>query len=358
MIYFYLALLLIPMITIKKRKTADGTIMDSYSTTCLKGLICLYVMLHNIGLDYEANTPIVEAICEHTGGIGVGIFFFLSAFGIIRSYTIKGNKYLLKLIFINCAKLFLISFTINLMIYFVYHRGQLETTDLLLKLFNLDVFNDFNRMNRHGWYIPTIIGMYLIFALIYFVCSKLKTNKKFYIAGFILAFLAIAFRIGALIANKGGMYTREMPCFAIGCFYAMYYDKVNEFFNKHFYKSLVVLIISIIIGLLLFEPIGAYGACLFIILISQRINYKNEVTHFLGKICIYLYLFVHFTQIALQPYRENQYWWTLTNLGLGLILSLLLYLCFYLVSKGIKLLKNFIIKKKQINLSKKNLSDC
>ena len=86
MIYFYLALLLIPMLTIKKRKVEDGPVMDAYSTTCLKGLICIYVMLHNIGLDYEGNTQIVEAICEHTGGIGVGIFFFLSAYGITRSF--------------------------------------------------------------------------------------------------------------------------------------------------------------------------------------------------------------------------------------------------------------------------------
>ena len=77
MIYFYLVLLLVPMCIIRKRKVEDGLIMDAYSTTCLKGLICIYVMLHNIGLDYEANHPIVELICEHTGGIGVGIFFFL-----------------------------------------------------------------------------------------------------------------------------------------------------------------------------------------------------------------------------------------------------------------------------------------
>jgi peptidoglycan/LPS O-acetylase OafA/YrhL len=305
-------------------------------------------MLHNIGLDYEANTPIIEAICEHTGGIGVGIFFFLSAFGITRSYQIKGNKYLLKLIFVNIPKLFLISFVINLLIYFVYHQGQFETTDLFLRLFNLDVFNDFNRMNRHGWYISTIIGMYLIFVLIYFICSKLKTDKKFLIAGFIMAFLAISFRIGALIADKGGMYTREMPCFAIGCIYAMYYDKINKLFNKYFYQGLVLFIIAIIIGLFLFEPVGAYGACLFIILVSQRITYKNQTMHFLGKICIYLYLFVHFTQLGLQPYRENQYWWTLTNLGLGLILSLLLHLAFYLVFEGIKKIKNYLLKKKML----------
>ena len=348
MIYFYLALLLIPMLTIRKRKEEDGLIMDSYSTTCLKGLICIYVLLHNIGLDYEGNTPIVAKICEHTGGIGVGIFFFLSAFGIIRSYQSKGNKYLLKLIFVNCIKLFLISFIINLLIYLVYHQGQFETTDLLLRLFNLDVFNNFNSMNRHGWYIPTIIGMYLIFSLVFFLCSKLKSDKKFYIAGFILAFIAIGFRLGAIIADSGRLYTRELPCFAIGCLYAMYYDKTNKLFNKYFYQGLIVLIAAVLFGMFFSEPIGAYGACLLIILLSQRITYKNNIMNFLGKICIYLYLFLHFTQMGLQQYRENQYWWTLTNIGLDLVLSLLLYLVLYLIFDGINKIKNIIIEKRKV----------
>jgi hypothetical protein len=36
--------------------------------------------------------------------------------------------------------------------------------------------------------------------------------------------------------------------------------------------------------------------------------------------------------MGLQQFRENQYLWTLTNLGSVLILSLLLHLIFYLVS--------------------------
>ena len=99
MLIFYLAVLLIPMLFIKKRKEDSPSILDTKSTTCLKGLICIYVMLHNIGLDYEGNTPIMELICEHAGGAGVGLFFFLSAYGIVRSHQKNRDKYLLKLIF-------------------------------------------------------------------------------------------------------------------------------------------------------------------------------------------------------------------------------------------------------------------
>lgn len=344
MLLFYLAVFLIPMITIRKRTKDDKVVLDSYSTTCLKGLICIYVLLHNVGLDYEGNSEIIETVCEHTGGIGVGIFFFLSAFGIIRSYQTKGNRYLGRLLLVHCVKLFIISFSINLLIYLVYHQGQFETNDLLLRLFNLDVFNDFNRMNRHGWYISTIMGMYIIFAVVYFICSKLKTDKKFYIAGFILAAFAVGFRVGAWIADEGGMYTRELPCFALGCIYAMYYDKINNFFNKYFWLSFVVLFICFQLGFFLWEPLGAYASCALIILLSQRITYKNNVMFFLGKMCIYIYLFVHFAQMGLQVFRGNVYWWTITNIGVVLVMSLIFYLTEYLIKKGFNFLKVKFIK--------------
>ena len=115
--------------------------------------------------------------------------------------------------------------------------------------------------------------------------------------------------------------------------------------------GLIIFTIGLAIGMFTWEPIGAYSACLLIILLSQKITYNNNVLHFLGKICIYLYLFVHFTQLGLQMFRENQYWWTLMNLGLGLLLSLLMYLVEYLITIGIKKLKDLvkINKNKLIN---------
>ena len=278
MLLFFILLLIIPCFAIKKRTSNDVDILNSRSTTCIKGVLCLFVMFHNLGLDYKGNSEVMELICEHAGGVGVGLFFFSSAYGIVRSHQKSGDKYLLKLIFVNVVKLYIVSVLINLLTYFVFFQGAFDTTDLLLRIFNLDVFNNFNRMNRHGWYIPTIIGMYLIFSVIYYICSKLKSKNKYYIAGWILASISILFRIGAWIADKGGMYTREIPCFAIGCIYAMYYDKINYLFNKYFKVGLVLLIIGIQIGMFIWEPIGAYSSCLIIILLSQKITYNNNIT--------------------------------------------------------------------------------
>ena len=343
---FFILLLLVPCLAIKRRSADDPEVLDSRSTTCIKGVLCLFVMFHNLGLDYKENTEIMEVICEHAGGVGVGLFFFLSAFGIIRSYQKHGNKYLGKLIFVNALKLYIISVFINLLIYFVFFEGVFETPDLLMRIFNLDVFNNFNRMNRHGWYISTIIVMYLIFALVYYLCSKIKTDKKFIIAAIILSFIAVGFRMWARIADNGGMYTRELPAFAIGVMYATFYKYINEFFNKYFWISFILSLLGFLIGFFTLEFVATYSAALLIIIVSQRITYDNKVTLFLGKICIGVYLFLHFSSLALQPYLSNPYWWMLLNAGFILELSVVLYGVQLLIKKGFNKIKQFYKKQK------------
>ena len=122
MYLFFALILLVPMLALKPRKEGDTAILDPKSTTCIKGILCIYVMLHNLGLDLE-NGWLKEVVCEHSGGVGVGLFFFLSAFGIIRSYQAKGNKYLLKLLFVHIPKMWAVAVFINALTYFTYQRG-------------------------------------------------------------------------------------------------------------------------------------------------------------------------------------------------------------------------------------------
>ncbi len=349
MYLFYLLLLLIPMLALRRRTENEETpVLDTKSTTCIKGVLCFYVMFHNLGLDLPDNSVFKELVCEHTGGIGVGLFFFLSAFGIIRSYQAKENKYLLRLLFVHIPKLYLISVGINLLTYFVFFRGAFEAGDLLMRIFNLDVFNDFNRMNRHGWYIASIIALYLIFIAVYFFCSKLKTNKKFVIAGFVLAFIAVAFRAWAWIADRGGMYTREIPTFALGCVYATFYDKINALAKKYFTVGMLASVAAFVFGFLVWEPLASYAGAALIVLVSQKFTYHNGVTYFLGKICIGVYLFLHFSSLVLQPYLTNEYLWVLLNAGFILELSILLYALEVGVTRGVRWLGGKLQRKPKL----------
>lgn len=352
MLIFFILLLIIPCLAIKPRTSTNAEVLDSRSTTCIKGVLCLFVMFHNLGLDYSGNSTVMELICEHAGGVGVGLFFFLSAYGIVRSHQKNGDKYLLKLIFVNAVKLYIVSVLINLLTYFVFFKGAFDTTDLLLRIFNLDVFNNFNRMNRHGWYISTIIGMYIIFAIIYFLCGKLKSKNKYIIAAIILSVIAIGFRLGAIIANTGGMYTRELPTFAIGVIYATFYNQINNFFKKHFWPSFIICFIGFWVGFFTVEFISTYSAALLIIIVSQKITYESKITYFLGKICLGVYLFLYFSSLALQPYLSNPYWWILLNAGFILELSVILYGIQIFINS---LLKKCITKVRQLKINNKNM---
>lgn len=335
MYIFFILILLLPMLALKPRKSTDPCILDSKSTTCIKGILCIYVMLHNLGLDLE-NTEFKELVCEHAGGVGVGLFFFLSAFGIIRSYQAHGNKYLIKLLFVHIPKLWLVAVFINALTYLSFSRGTYEPVDMWLRILNFDIFNNFHRINRHGWYIASIIALYLIFALVYFACSKLKNDKRLIIACVIMSLVAIGLRVWARIADQGGMYTREMPAFAIGCIYATFYDKINELAKKYFLTGLAITTVAFILGFLFFEPIATYSAALIIIIISQKFTYYNNVTFFLGKICIGVYLFLHYSSIVLQAFLDREYLWVLTNAGFIIEAAVMIYAVQYAIEYVIK----------------------
>ena len=137
--------------------------------------------------------------------------------------------------------------------------------------------------------------------------------------------IAIGFRVGARIADVGGMYTRELPTFAIGIIYATFYNQINNFFKKYFWPSLIISFIGFWVGFFTIEFISTYCAALLIIIVSQKITYESKITYFLGKICLGVYLFLHFSSLALQPYLTNPYWWMLLNAGFILELSVILY---------------------------------
>lgn len=323
------------MLALRHRRDGDGAVLDARSTTCIKGILCIYVMLHNLGLDLE-NGELKELVCEHAGGVGVGLFFFLSAFGIIRSYQARGNKYLVKLLLVHVPKLWLVAVFINALTYLSFSRGAYERTDMWLRILNLDLFNNFNRINRHGWYIASILALYVIFAIVYFVCSKLKSENKLVIACVIMSAVSVGFRIAAHIADNGGMYTREMPAFAIGCIYATFYEKINALAKKYFATGLSVTIIAFVLGFLFFEPIATYSAALIIIIISQRFTYYNGVTFFLGKICIGVYLFLHYSSIVLWGFLDREYLWVLLNAGFIIEVAVMIYAVQYAIDLLVK----------------------
>lgn len=339
MYLFFGLILFLPMLALKPRKEGDGSILDAKSTTCIKGILCIYVMLHNLGLDLN-NTVLKELICEHTGGVGVGLFFFLSAYGIIRSYQAHGNKYLRKLLLVHIPKMWVVAVFINAITYFSFFRGSFQGADLWLRILNLDLFNGFNRINRHGWYIASIIALYIVFAVVYFGCSKLKRKNKFVIACIIMSLVAVGARVAAKVFDNGVMYTRQIPGFALGCIYATFYNQINQFAKKHFRAGLILTVLACAIGMVHFEPMATYSAAMIIVLVSQKYTYYSKTTFFLGKICLGVYLFLHYSSLVLIMFLNREYLWVLTNAGFIIEVAIAIYAVQYGIDYVIARVKN------------------
>lgn len=358
-IFFSLAFAL-PFIFIRKRTDSTESVLDKKTSLFIKGILCIFVMFHNLSLDYIPSKfgpkPytgilwILDRIAEHTGGIAVGIFFFLSAYGLTVSYRKQGNKFLKKLLLKNFIKLWLIAIFINFLEYILFFKGSFETKDAILRILNLDLFNNFNRINRHGWFIASILAFYIIFAIVFFACSFLKTDKKIYISGFIVAAIVLIFKLLSMIFDNGGMYTRELTGLAVGIIYALYQNQINNFCKKYFLPITILSSITYICCLFHYEPAAMWALCILIVTLLQKFTFKNKVIEYFGKICVGVYLFLHLTTLILNPYFIDNVWlWMALNSLFIIALAIVLDFAIIGISKFIKIIVNKTSKKQTDN---------
>lgn len=358
-IFFGIAFIL-PLIFIRKRTDETENILDSKTSRFIKGILCIFVMLHNLGLDYlHTNFPdrnysgwlwVIDNITESTGGIAVGVFFFLSAYGLIISYNKNGSKFLKKLMTKNFIKLYLVAVFINLLEFLFFFRNSFETKDAVLRILNLDLFNNFNRMNRHGWFIASLLAAYIVFAITFYLCSKLKTKNKNYIAGFIVAGIVLICKLLTMIFDNGGMYTRELPCFAIGLVYGMFYVPINKFCKKFFIPLIILSLIAYGVGMFFYEPVAAWGLCVLIVTVLQKCTLQNKVISWLGSICLGIYLFLHLsTLIYNEMFISNPYSWIIINAATIFAMTLGLEAIIKSIEFIISKITNLINKRKEAN---------
>ena len=348
LIFFSLAFIL-PFLFIRKSSEEKENVIDKNTSSFIKGILCIFVMFHNLGLDYlhenwarpySGGMWVADSITESTGGIAVGVFFFLSAFGLVISYQKYENKFLKKLLFKNAVKLYLVAVLINFLEWIFFYRTAFVTKDAVLRILNLDLFNNFNRINRHGWFIASLLALYVIFAIIFFICSKLKTEKRIYVAGFIVAGITLTLKILSMIFGEGGMYTRELPCFAIGMVYALFYKQLNLYAKKLFIPLLIVGVVAYWVGIFLYEPVGAWALCVLIVTALQKFEFKNKVIEKLGKMCLGIYLFLHLSTLIYWNIFLNNVWlWVIVNAFTILGFTIILELIILAIRKLIYLLK-------------------
>ena len=194
---------------------------DSFNvkqTNALKGLCAIYVIFHHL-CTYFADVYPSFLFFECVGFLMVGMFFFISGYGLI--YGVKNKGDYLKGFFTKRLLTILVPYYI-INLFYIYSKrfvGILDKKYILLSIFGY-----------HLWYVMAIIIMYIGF----WMCFKIFGNKKGTIA---MSIYTIVYIIVLYSLNKFGGITdfglwwyNSILCFVLGMWYCNYKNCINAFF--------------------------------------------------------------------------------------------------------------------------------
>lgn len=121
----YAFVLLLLVVSIRLKDVNQSNVFFSKSdSNILKGFSAMLVILHHIGQQFDVRSYDSLNINGNVGGIAVGIFFMLSAYGLIKAAN-SNEKYYRKVFLIKIPVLYVYQVLMNTVYYFLFY----STTD-------------------------------------------------------------------------------------------------------------------------------------------------------------------------------------------------------------------------------------
>lgn len=326
LIIAYIILITIIVCTVKKSQNNENP-LNKANSVALKGIFCVLIMFHHLFQNlYNNGDWFLRRLNNILGGVGVGVFFFLSAFGLVASYKKKGKPYIKQVLTKNIPLLYLTYVFTNLLAFLIFQIGKLSFKDAVFKILGFNFLYKFSNLNPNSWFMTTIILFYFLFCIVYAICGK-NTRK----AAIIMTITTIIYNIVIIILEKTWLtqlylYDRAIICFALGCVYATYYELINNFLSKHYYETILYSLAIIVFGVLVVEDISAIGTCLLIITLLQRNCIKSKSLTFLGVISFYVYILHGIIIALLKKVNTNQYFLVFGVLTVSIISAYTYYL--------------------------------
>lgn len=229
-------------------------IIDKNQTIELKGIAVLLLLFHHFF--YNSNVVLVNDIARYSK-ITVGIFVFLSGYGLSASYSNYTNsscafflKNIKKLYTSYCPVFFisiLIGYLLNLRnIYLLYNGNILK---IVFDFFGISYLVYGETFNATWWYMSLIIILYLIHNIFYNIFFVLK-NKIFAICTvlFILRIIPLIIKSKLLTNIYKVTYSLDyVVVFLIGIITYINRDKIqNKIEENKFMLGFLFVIVSLI----------------------------------------------------------------------------------------------------------------
>lgn len=165
------------------------------------------------------------------GSLSVSIFFFLSGYGLMCSYSLKGKKYLEGFCIHRISKIIIPLLTAYIIyipiLRLINHRGGV--IEAIQRLFSS------NPLLPYSWYVTEITLLYLLFYLVMRFIPRYKLPALSLATVFMLA--------GMLLAGLPHWWINASPCFIIGLWYYKYEHPIMNQMNKVKKQHFITLIL-------------------------------------------------------------------------------------------------------------------
>lgn len=263
------------------------------NTTSIRGGLSVLIVLHHLSGYYTTTTFLT--LFKHIGFFVVGLFFFLSGYGLMFGLRNK-QGYLHGFLKRRVFKL-LIPYWLANVIYVLVRvlLGEaFNFQQFVLSMVGGGLFTESGLINGPGWYIFIQIILYILF----FVSYRKKHNHMLFGSLYLLL-------VCVLVTYGEELYWRSLLAFPLGLFWATYKEQIDNIKGKQrvmagtlflitMAGSGVVAMLGVKNGYDVLLGFGQFVFCACLCVVSLNVlfyfNIGNKPLYFLGKWSNQIYL--------------------------------------------------------------------
>lgn len=215
----FLSFILLLLCIIARHQRSNRRLCEKRNLTDLVKLIAAIAVVVCHLFTFYMHNPAWAAESQF-GSLSVSIFFFLSGYGLMCSYSLKGKKYLEGFCIHRISKIIIPLLTAYIIyipiLRLINHTGGV--IEAIQRLFSS------NPLLPYSWYVTEITLLYLLFYLVMRFIPRYKLPALSLAIVFMLA--------GMLLAGLPHWWINASPCFIIGLWYYKYEHPIMNQMNK------------------------------------------------------------------------------------------------------------------------------
>lgn len=311
-----------------------------------RGIFAIVVVFHH--LTQQTTTGFIFREFQTVGFLAVSIFFFLSGYGLQKSYIAKSEHYN-KGFLLKRIPTVLIPYLVFIVLYWLMYLigGDFYSLKyIIVGIINGKPFVD------NAWYILNILVFYFAYWILMKLCKK--HHFLMILGGLIWYFLYFYYCIKQ---GYGEWWYNSSQLLIVGMFWATYEHIIIEILNKTYIIIAPIIWFSFILlyrkpesiiemipssyNMIIVTEITAILFALSVILFSLKIQIGNKILGFLGEISFEIYMAQGIFMQTLRSkffYIENEFFWCIAVLTGTIIFSYFLHIILQLILKRYMLL--------------------